>query len=373
MNWQNYLRGRTRDPAFLWRMVLSILAAGMVLGYVAPHFWGTGFWGTETGAQGLLPAGNRLLDQLAREHQWWQLGWAIPGVVFPHLVSTPGPLFLAGWAGLMWLLFLSQTARIHTLYDLRFITILVAVGLGFLSIWPTHFFHYYQEYRWQLVPSHQLGPGLRYFVLGVGLCEEFAKFICLLPLLMLLRKQDELLVLSASAAVGLGFAIAENAGYFLHSGGSNLLGRFLTANPLHMGLTGLIGLSAFRGIRHPQPWGPQAVALFGVMVIIHGMYDAALALPALAEYAMLATILFIGVMYQFFRELRTLRPVQGETISLTANFLLGISLATAVTFVYLSVTIDWVVAWKIMVSQGLSLSLMVYLFLREMPETLVSV
>jgi hypothetical protein len=44
-----------------------------------------------------------------------------------------------------------------------------------------------------------------------------------------------------------------------------------------------------------------------------------------------------------------------------------------VTFVYLSATIDWWTAWKVLAQEGLGLSLMVYMFLREMPETLVSV
>ena len=34
MHWRQYLRGRTRNPEFLWKMVLGILLAGVVLGFV---------------------------------------------------------------------------------------------------------------------------------------------------------------------------------------------------------------------------------------------------------------------------------------------------------------------------------------------------
>ena len=35
MNWEPYLRRQTQNPKFLWRMVIGILAAGMVVGLVA--------------------------------------------------------------------------------------------------------------------------------------------------------------------------------------------------------------------------------------------------------------------------------------------------------------------------------------------------
>jgi RsiW-degrading membrane proteinase PrsW (M82 family) len=350
-------------------MVLTILAIGVMLGYIVEHFT----W-VVSESPNIFSDGSRQLEKLASEDQWWQLWWAIPGIDFPRRFSTMGPVFLAGWAGFLWLVFSLQAVQIRGPRDLRLRALLIAVGLGVLSVWPTHFFHYWQEYRWHLLPSEQLGPGLRYYVLGVGLCEELAKLLCLLPLLLaLLRKHDELLALMASACVGLGFAMAENAGYFLGSGGSDLVGRFLTANPTHMTLTGLIGLAAYRGMHQPRQWGLPALALFGVMVFVHGLYDASIALPALAEYALLGTILFIAVVYQFFHELRALRPKRVEMISLTANFLAGVSLAAAVTFVYLSATVGCMEAWEVLAPGGLGLSLMVYLFLREMPETLVSV
>jgi hypothetical protein len=140
-----------------------------------------------------------------------------------------------------------------------------------------------------------------------------------------------------------------------------------------MTLTALIGLAVYRGLRSPRDWGSQAVATFGLMVFAHGLYDAFIVLPALIEYSLVGTIIFVLVVYQFFRELRGARTNRPETVSLTANFLCGVSLITSATFVYLSATVGSVVAFDALAQGVLGLAVMVYLFLREMPETMVQV
>ena len=88
---------------------------------------------------------------------------------------------------------------------------------------------------------------------------------------------------------------------------------------------------------------------------------------------MFGTIIFALVVYQFFRELRDLRPSQGDTISLTANFLCGVALLTAASFVYLSANFGMSIAFDTLAGGVTGLAVMVYLFLREMPETMVRV
>jgi hypothetical protein len=106
MNWHSYFRGRTRDPAFLWRMVLSILAMGIVLGFVAEHLPRTvASPGENWTSQGNLSSAGQQLEQLASQGLWWRLWWAIPSVIFPSSLSAPGPWFLAAWAGLLWVVF----------------------------------------------------------------------------------------------------------------------------------------------------------------------------------------------------------------------------------------------------------------------------
>ena len=189
---------------------------------------------------------------------------------------------------------------------------------------------------------------------------------------LLIAKRDELTALIASACVGLGFAVEENIGYLIGSRGTDTFGRFITANPFHMALTGLIGLAVYRAFRDPRNWGPQAFGVFGILVFAHGMYDAVIALPDLADYALGSTIIFALVVYQFFHELRSLRPAGHDTISLTATFLCGVALLTGVTFIYISAVVGARMAADTLFTDMIGLAVMVYLFLREMPETLIS-
>jgi len=371
MTWRSSLRNKTRQPEFLWRMVIGIIAAGVVTGYAAQYFW-------QPAAQprdARHSASNRgweQLEQLAEQGEWREVWWRVPQEIYSRYEHR-GPLVLAVLSGCCWMAFLLQALQVGSWRDGRLWWALVGVALGVLSIWPTGFFILWQEVGWGLSDSPELLLGVRYNVLGVGLREEFAKLCCLLPLMpILLRGRSELAALLISSCVGVGFAIEENVGYFF-ADRSSTLGRFLTANPAHIALTGLIGLNLYRACRDPRGWGQHALGMFGMMVFAHGLYDAFLSVPALAEYRIFATIIFALVIYQFFHELRTLRKSQGDTISLSANFLCGVSLLTAATFVYLSATAGTSVALDTLAEGILGLAVMVYLFLREMPETMVSV
>jgi RsiW-degrading membrane proteinase PrsW (M82 family) len=368
MNWQSKLRTRSRDPDFLWRMVIAIIAAGIVLGWIGEQL---------TGARPRLPdesdpSGWKRIEALATSGNWCQVWWALPGQIFMRFTRT-GIVALALFAGGCWLTFLLQTLRVRSLADWRLWAALAGLAAGAISIWPTGFLNLWQEHAWQLSRSEELVPGLRFFIVGVGLREELPKLICLLPLMLLLvHQRDEFAALLISACVGLGFAIVENLSYYQWSQATATMGRFLTANPYHMALTGLIGLYVYRACRDPRNWAAPAVAMFSLMVIAHGAYDA-FSLPDLAEYSLGAYIIFALVMYQFFHELRTLRPRGKDPISLTATFLCAVSLLAAATFIYISAVAGSRTAADTLVGDIVGMAMMVYLFLREMPDTMVSV
>ena len=371
MNWRSTLQSKSRQPQFLWRMVLGIIVAGIAMGYLAQAICRP--------SQGVQVEANQDrhqldgLRQLADQGEWAQLWWAIPESQRWRFTDA-GTVVLALITGSCWLIFTLQALQLSGWRDPRIWLAPIGVGLGVLSIWPNMFFNFWQEQVWGLEPSVSLVAGLRYFVLGVGLREELSKLLCLLPLMpLLLRLRSELAALLVSGCVGIGFALAENAGYFAGSGGSDAMGRYLTANPAHMTLTALVGLAVYRGLRSPRDWGANALAVFLLAVFAHGLYDAFIVLPALAEYSLLGTIAFVLVVYQFFRELRDARAKRPDMVSLTANFLCGVSLVTAATFVYLSATVGCGYAFNVLAQGVLGLAVMVYLFLREMPETMVSV
>ncbi len=270
--------------------------------------------------------------------------------------------------------FLLQAVQIRSWRDHRLAAPLIALLLGVLSIWPTIFLILWQEHVWAIERSDDLVGGLRFFILGVGLREEFSKLICLAPLLpWLVWQRDELAALVCAGCVGVGFGMEENVSYISGTLATATLGRLLTAMPAHMVLTGLLGLTAWRACRWPRDWGPQFVAMFGLIVFAHGLYDSFIVIPALAQYNAGASVIFVLLVFQFFRELRPLLPRRGEAVSLTANFLACVCLVAAANFVYLCAAVGWRLAAEVLAAGIVAQGLMVYLFLREMPERLVEV
>jgi RsiW-degrading membrane proteinase PrsW (M82 family) len=370
MTWRHYLKIKTRTPAFLWRLVIGILAIGIVGGMLVEGRLAPALRIAE-----LSPEDRPALvaEALAELGQWADLWWYLPKVVFRR-VHNVGPTALALFAGAWWLAFAVQAAAPRGRRDVHWWLLPLAVVLGGLSVWPTHFLGMWLEHRWGIAESDKLVEGVRFYILGVGLPEEAAKLLCFLPLVVILRRvRSDLTAMMAAACVGLGFAIVENINYFQMSGGSAAVGRFLTANPLHMTLTGLAGLAAYRAARDPRGWGPNSFAMIALMVFAHGLYDALIAVPELQEVDIGNVIIFALVIYQFFRELRDMRPPRREMISLSATFLTGVSMVTAATFIYTSGLFGFQPACDTMAMNVLSLSLMAYLFLREMPDTMVTV
>lgn len=380
MTWRRYLQSRTRNAQFLWRMVFAILLTGVAVGVAVD--WAVDARPTEEIAveeapgdespEEMIPGWERL-ERFADEENWLAVWGAIPGVMLRRWRQI-GVTILAVLTGLCWMAFSLQAIQIRSWRDGRLWASLIALALGVFSIWPTMFLIIWQERRWNLVESQELTAGIRFFVLGVGLREELAKFVCFLPLLpYLVRRRDELAALLVAGCVGIGFAMEENVGYISNGAAISTLGRLLMPAPLHMAMTGLIGLAAYRACVWPKECGPQFLAMFGVVVLGHGLYNSFQALPDLVEYGLISQLIFVFLIYQFFHELRPKQKLLVEPVSLTANFLFCVSTVAAATFVYVSAVAGWQIAGFVLFQAIVGQALMVYLFLREMPETMVTV
>lgn len=382
MVWKNYLRTKTRNPAFLWRMVIRILVAGVLVGLVVDAV--VPAWEQIETAHDAEDEDERepeptpqsrawdAMEKDADAGEWSSVWWAVP-----HYMAISwqawGTTTLAVLTGLCWFAFVMQAIQIRSRTDYRIWLPLLGLLLGVLSIWPTCFLILWQERQWGLVRSEDPVAGIRFYTLGVGLREELSKFLCFLPLLpWLVRRRDELGALLIAGAVGLGFAMEENVGYIWSSMGSGTLGRLMMPAPAHMSLTGLVGLAAYRACVWPRECGVHFIAVFGVIILAHGLYDALL-MPAFADLSLGSSVIFLLLIYQFFRELRPLQALRVEPISLTANFLFCISTVAAATFVYLCAAVGWQMASDVLVQGIVAQGVMVYLFLREMPERLVTV
>jgi polyisoprenoid-binding protein YceI len=138
---------------------------------------------------------------------------------------------------------------------------------GVASVWPTLSLVTFQEDHLGLSENAPFPHNLWYFFGGIGLREELCKlllFVPFLPWLLKIRKPGYALL--TGAFVGLGFALEENLNYYDQSGGSVVIGRFITANFMHVALTGIAAHGLYITVRS----GFTRVADFAGSFVIDG-------------------------------------------------------------------------------------------------------
>ena len=131
-----------------------------------------------------------------------------------------------------------------------------------------------EEAKLRLVETGDATRDVLFFLFGVGLREEASKLALFAVLLPVLRKWgDKLDVLICGAMVGLGFAAEENLGYLASGDIHTELGRFLTANFLHIAMTGTLAAALDEFVSDPGE-GATAFSNTALTVVgLHGAYD----------------------------------------------------------------------------------------------------
>lgn len=306
-----------------------------------------------------------------QDRNWFGLAYWIVVMLF----STVEPVYvgMAFVSGLAWLSFLLQAGQIRLRIAAPLGLMLLAFGAGVVSVFLTHGAVVIQEDLFGFtLPDSGLLSGLLYFFLGVGLREELCKLICFMPLVpvLLRNRQQRLMQLLLPAAVGLGFAAAENIFYYAGGLGAAAPARFLSANFFHIAATGLCGY-AFCQIFIEQHGGfNDFMATFVIVTAIHGLYNSLLALPELQGFELFATAVYILMCYQFFQVLHQWRAVGQEFISLTAHFLFALALVVAMALCFQAAIIGVSETIKIMFPELLGSALLVIMFIREIREPL---
>jgi len=215
-------------------------------------------------------------------------------------LRTPLWVLMAGLCGVLWFLVVHMGGCVPVRLWWRG---LLGFGCGLLSIPLTHIFIMVQE-SWMGAQEHGEGAmDILYCISGIGLREELAKLVMFLPLLILLRKATAAQVLAVASSVGLGFAILENVTYFEWGQGNAVWGRFLTANFLHFGLTGMTGLALWQAMRDSR-WLTHFAGVFIAAVVFHGLWDFSPQDQRIAgDYQFFLLAGLVGLALYFFREL----------------------------------------------------------------------
>lgn len=242
-----------------------------------------------------------------------------------HSLKSPAWLAVALGCGIVWFLLLHIAAGIKLQ---RWWVGGAAFLLGVASIPLTLFFITLQHHYFDIERAGGDHRSIFYCISGIGFREEIAKLICFVPLLPFLRGQTTPVhALVAASCVGLGFAIEENISYFASTSGTSVFGRFVTANFIHISLTGLSGLALWLAIKSPAKWLQHFVVVFVGAVLFHGLWDWSPGDARISgDYAWLLYAGFIGLAYYYFGELRRFRGIVPSVLSPAWIFLCGISL-----------------------------------------------
>lgn len=279
----------------------------------------------ETGAASLSRAARitgdwwLMLRAVARL-QWWR--WS-------QSLAMPIALLAAG----VWYLLLVHTGSGERWRWLRY---LPPVFAGVMSVWLLEYWMEAAHYGMNSEDQKTMGHEIIQWILYVGVPEESVKLVLFaLFLPSLLRNGSASRAALTAGCVGLGFAFDENLGYYLREGGQVAVGRLITANFLHIALTGVVG-SAFYGlVRSRFHRATEFLSAFLGACAAHGIYDFAGTPSAQVLGVDLAGIIVLAVLARIYFD--RLKPENNDlrrrTLSATSVFCTGSALLVAATIV----------------------------------------
>ncbi len=282
-------------------------------------------WVSDPSYQPLLTEHDRIVIH-AGNGNWWVVFWRVPILVWGDV--SPYLAVLSLIVGSFWFVFLILASQPGDALPRRIGLGIAAVCLGILSVWPTIFMAIWQEYAWGLIEGETPISKVLFYILGVGLREELAKALLVLPLVPWLAKRDDgLCMLLISACVGLGFAVEENMQYYDRFEMGSIAGRFLTANIMHMMLTGWVGMELCWLWRYPRKRAVEFVSVFALAVIGHGAYDVAFDLVDPQDMFLMSIapyVILLLIVYRFFHLIRSYRQPSQQGVSLMFVYTLGV-------------------------------------------------
>jgi RsiW-degrading membrane proteinase PrsW (M82 family) len=263
--------------------------------------------------------------------RWYVVGWR------GRLTATG--LAMSGVAALAWGFFCSRLGELGQRPVRRLAFYLTAFVLGVLSVVPTVLLISVEETKLRLVETGDALRDVLYFVFGVGLREEASKLALFALLLPALRRWgDKLDVLICGAMVGLGFAAEENLGYLASGDIHTELGRFLTANFLHIAMTGTLAAALDDFVSDP---GERATAFSNTaltVVGLHGAYDFLISHREFGgEYV--AMIAFVFLTRLFLGAVDRARDRAERGLSPLHAFVFATAVVTGVSAVYATVSV----------------------------------
>jgi RsiW-degrading membrane proteinase PrsW (M82 family) len=209
---------------------------------------------------------------------------------------------------------------------------------GIASIWPTVSMIAWQEDTMGIGGDDVPFPyDLWHLIIGVGFREEICK-LALASLFMpwLVWRRIPAMALMTGAFVGLGFALEENMDYYADYGNGVALPRFLSANFMHIAMTGLTTHALYDMLRSRFHRVQEFISTFAMIVVEHAVYDYdAPQITGLSSYVPMLILALLA--WRFWDEVEKEMPQVRQTISPAAIFLIGSALVIAVSLIITAV------------------------------------
>lgn len=258
----------------------------------------------------------------------WML-WG--GLLRYRLSSVPWRiLVLALLSGVVWFSILAQHGRRSGWACLHYVWPVMA---GMTAVWGALALLAWQEPTGgdagEESPPRQL---IRHYLLGIGLREEGCKLLVFMPFLpWLLSRKEPGLALLTGGFVGLGFSVEENIQYFQDYGSVVAWSRFVSANFLHVALTGMAGHSLYLMFRSRFARVEPFLGTLAFVVVMHAAYDwlGRSNVLDVGSWLSIAVLLFIAS--QFIDQLSEETDSRRHPISQRAVFALGSACMIALT------------------------------------------
>lgn len=220
----------------------------------------------------------------------------------------------------------------------RWVWPLAPLLAGVASIWPTVSLIAFQQDRMGIDEEGVPFPlDLVHLIIGVGFREEVCKLaLAALFMPVLLRRRMPGMALMTGGFIGLGFAMEENIDYYQDMGGAVVLGRFLSANFMHIALTGLSTQALYEMLRTRFAKAAQFLTTLGVLILVHALYDYdAPELGGLESYMPMVILALLA--WRFWDMVEAMMPGARQTVAPAAIFLSGVALVTAGSLVITAV------------------------------------
>jgi RsiW-degrading membrane proteinase PrsW (M82 family) len=301
----------------------------------------------------------RMREATARRDWRHAISWFFPSQFEGARV---GVLLLALVSGLVWFAICAQIGLLWESWRVRLPMYLGAMVLGVASTYVTMAVAMAEHAYGFAEKGHAILDAI-YFVVGVGLREELSKALLLLPLVPIVKRWGRRReALACGALVGLGFAAAENVGYF-HMGLSTALARFLTANFLHVSTTGLIAVAIDDYVRGREAQPGDLSRTLMVVVAAHGLYDFFLSSQAVGAGSFMAMFVFVLLTRRF---VDVLRHLPGREGPLLEWFGVGLAVVAGATFVYACTLVAPWQAAAALLEGMLGLAIVTYMFVHEL-------